>query len=63
MLDCIKIKQRDDRQIIEIIEKTAGLIFDSTQKQLIKFINDDDFEEFKVFMERYKEEKANEVPI
>lgn len=42
LLDFIKLKPRDDPKLIDVIEKTPGLLFDSTNKQLIKFIKDDD---------------------
>lgn len=58
-LDCIKAKPREDPQHIDIIETTPGLLFSSTSKQLIKFIKEDDFEEFKVFMIRYQANLSN----
>lgn len=51
IIEFLKAKQREeDVTLIEIIETIPGLIFDSTKKQLIQFLKEDDFEEFKVFL-------------
>ncbi|KAL4457036.1 hypothetical protein ABPG74_014674 [Tetrahymena malaccensis] len=62
LLDYLKVKPREDPSLIDIIEKTPGLLFDSTNKQLIKFTKEDDFEEFKVFLTRYQQSDLQNVP-
>ncbi|EAR99527.2 hypothetical protein TTHERM_00137900 (macronuclear) [Tetrahymena thermophila SB210] len=62
LLDYLKVKPREDPSLIDIIEKTPGLLFDSTNKQLIKFTKEDDFEEFKVFLTRYQQLDLQNVP-
>ncbi|KAL4508318.1 hypothetical protein ABPG72_003622 [Tetrahymena utriculariae] len=62
LLDYLKVKPREDPSLIDIIEKTPGLLFDSTNKQLIKFTKEDDFEEFKVFLTRYQQSNLQNVP-
>ncbi|EGR29025.1 hypothetical protein IMG5_164940 [Ichthyophthirius multifiliis] len=51
-LQFLKIKERSDVGQIDLIEDQPG-IFNSSQKELIKFEQNDDFEEFKIFILRY----------